>query len=874
MYSVSSIQLGGGYMSITTRLTLEDLFELHGFKPNDGQREAILSLEGPLFLMAGPGSGKTRVLLWRTINLIVFHDVAPEKIFLSTFTEKASKQLQDGLQAILGTVTNITQKPYDISRMYVGTIHSLCQRIIVDRRFIANRSRVRIPSLIDELDQYFFCNSSYFWGRMGDLLHVEDDETFRIELKNYFGNRSNSKHNCTQSLIGIFNRFSEENVSPIEVREKAIKIKDETLLKIANMYQWYKEELFHKNQIDFSLLQQRALGVLEKSEHTIFEFQHVIIDEFQDTNRIQEQLIFRLAKGNKNVCVVGDDDQALYRFRGATVENFVQFPERCNFYLQSSPREIKLNINYRSRRQIVNTYTSFIELIEWDKEDGRGYYRLHDKNIQAYDQSSDIAVVTSTPAPYEDVAKEIAELVKSLIDEKKVEDPNQIAFLFPALRNNTKVKTMKRMLESLGLKVYAPRSGKFLEVEEAKLMFGLFLHIIGKPDQGEYGGAYSDYHNWLRSAKEEAKALIQKDDHLARFVESKKEELHTCADNHIRLLDTVNRNGWTLKDWYEPKKHKAILLKTPGISQQTKKGLGSQTLDRLAEERMKEGKPFSLQYMLNRATSVDWSLLDLFYRLCGFSYFAYIFKLAESGKDEGPICNLSMISDYLARYMEQTRSIITGSSLLDGKLMTDFFGRYVYGLFRLEETEYENAETPFPKGRIPFLTIHQSKGLEFPYVVVGSVEKNMQIQKNEEIIRKIVDADAEPLNLVPEFDAMRLFYVALSRAEKMLIMARPTGRGTRTHKAFKSLFEEKAFKTIPDIDVQGLPAVTMKVEEVPKLYSYTADYLLYQKCARNYMAFKKYEFVPSRSQTMFFGNLIHKTIEDIHNKIIAGRDGR
>ncbi|MEA3318665.1 MAG: ATP-dependent helicase [Bacillota bacterium] len=861
-------------MGIITELTLDYLFDIHGFKPNEGQRDAILSMDEPLFLMAGPGSGKTRVLLWRTVNLIVFKKIVPEKIFLSTFTEKASKQLQEGLQAILGTVTNINNIPYDISRMYIGTIHSLCQRIIGDRRFIVDRSRVRVPSLMDELDQYFFVNSSYFWGRMRELLHVTDDEMFRMELKNYFGNRSSSKHDCTKSLLGIFNRFSEENLSPTEIREKAIHSNDETLIKVANIYQWYKQELSHKNQVDFSLIQQKALDVLMRSEHTTFEFQHVIIDEYQDTNRIQEKLIFRLAKGNKNVCVVGDDDQALYRFRGATVENFVQFPERCNFYLQNSPKEIKLNINYRSRRQIVNTYTSFIEQVEWVREDKAGYYRLHDKNIQAHDQSDNLAVVTSTPGPYEEVAKEISVLVKSLIDEKKVEDPNQIAFLFPALRNNTKVKTMKRTLETLGLKVYAPRSGRFLEVEEPKLMFGLFLHIIGKPEQGEYSGAYLEYHNWLRDAMEEAKGLMKKDERLTRFVDSKKEELRICSDNYVRLLDTVNNKGWTLKDTYQPKEHKAILLRTSGITPQTKRGLGSQTLDKLAEERINEGKPFTLQYMLNRATSVDWSLLDLFYRLTGFSYFTYMFKLAENGTDEGPICNLSMISDYLARYMEQTSSVITGSSLLDGRLVSDFFGRYVYGLFRLEETEFENEETSFPKGRIPFLTIHQSKGLEFPYVVVGSVEKNMRIQKNEEIIRKIVELDAEPLDRMPEFDAMRLFYVALSRAEKALIMARPTGRGTRTHKAFKSLFEEKEFKMIPDIDVKGLPAVTLKIDEIPKLYSYTADYLLYQNCPRNYMTFKKYGFVPSRSQTMFFGNLVHKTIEDIHNRIIGEREGR
>jgi DNA helicase II / ATP-dependent DNA helicase PcrA len=820
-------------MKSTIELTLDYLFELHSFQPNEGQREAILSIDGPLFLMAGPGSGKTRVLLWRTINLIVFHGVQPEKIFLSTFTEKAAKQLQDGLQAILGTVTNLTGKPYDISKMYVGTIHSLCQRIIGDRRFIKDRSRMKVPSLLDELDQYFFINSSMFWEKIREILHIEDDEEFRVELKQYFENRGSSKHDSAQLLISIFNRFSEENLSPQTIQEQAQGLEDDTLYKIAKLYQWYKEELLAKNQVDFSLLQQKALDVLKMSDHVIYEFEHIIIDEYQDTNHIQEQLIFRLAKGHKNVCVVGDDDQALYRFRGATVENFVQFPERCNLYLQRSPKEIKLNINYRSRKQIVNTYTSFIDKVDWVREDGKGYYRLHNKNIKPHNQEEDTAVVTTTPSSYESVAKEIAEFVKRLIDEQKVEDPNQIAFLFPALKNNTKARTMKRALENLGLKVYAPRAGRFLDVDEAKAMFGLFLHILGKPEEGDYGGAYLEYHKWLREAMDVANILMEEDERLSAFVEVKKEELKTCSDDYIRLLETVNSNGWTLKDSYHPQEHKRKLLETPGISQKTKKGLGTQMLDKIAEERIKEGKPFTLNYILNRSTSVDWSILDLFYRLCGFSYFAYMFKLAETGEDEGPICNLSMISGYLARYMEQTRPVITGASLIEGKLITDFFGRYVYGLFRLEESEYENDETPFPKGRIPFLTIHQSKGLEFPYVVLGAPEKNMRIQKNEEIIRKIVAEDSEPLYRIPEFDTMRLFYVALSRAEKMLIIANPTGRGTRTHHAFKELFKEKRFKAIPYVDISQLPEVKEKIDEIPKVYSYTGDYLLYQKCPRN-----------------------------------------
>jgi DNA helicase-2/ATP-dependent DNA helicase PcrA len=138
-----------------TGITLPQLWREHNFEPNDNQRNAILHTDGPLFLPAGPGSGKTRVLLWRTLNLIVFHGVKPDEIFLSTFTEKAALQLKEGLRALLGMVTSVTDTPYDLSKMYVGTVHSLCRKLIADRCFYPHRERGRIPIILDELGQYF-----------------------------------------------------------------------------------------------------------------------------------------------------------------------------------------------------------------------------------------------------------------------------------------------------------------------------------------------------------------------------------------------------------------------------------------------------------------------------------------------------------------------------------------------------------------------------------------------------------------------------------------------------------------------------------------------------------------------------------------------
>ncbi|MEC3885504.1 ATP-dependent helicase [Halobacillus sp. HZG1] len=852
-------------------VSLEEIFCMHDFTPNEGQREAIETLEGPLFLMAGPGSGKTRVLLWRTVNAIVFQGVKPDEIFLSTFTEKASKQLKDGLQSILGSVTNQTGVPYDISSMYIGTVHSLCQRLIADRRFTEGRSRVKPPILLDELDQYFTINSTRFWKVSKDLLHIEEQE-LREELKDYFGRRSSSKHDIALSLISIFNRFSEENISMSSLFSYANAQENNTLLKVVNLYDWYRRDLANQNMVDFALLQRRAYDTLCQGNSSESQFKYVIIDEFQDTNHIQEQLFFKLASGYKNFCVVGDDDQALYRFRGATVENFVQFPDRCQYYLQSSPKEIQLNINYRSKKQIVETYTSFIDKESWVRDDGNGFHRLNEKTIKPHNQETDLAVITTEPNTSEEVAKEIASFVSKMISENIVEDPNQIAFLFPSLKNNVHVKRMKRALESEGINVYAPRAGQFLEVEEAKAILGVLIHIFGKPQRQDYSGSYQDFHDWLDEAEALIQELMNKDERLLNFIETKVNELKQCREDYIRLLKTVNDYEWSIKDMYNPKKHKRVLVNTPLISQRANKGISAGRIDKLVEKKKEEEKPISLQYILNRATSVDWNLLDVFYRLTGFPYFSRLFKLAEDGTDEGPISNLSMISEYLSRYMEQSRSIISGGRLVEDKFGNDFFGRYIYGLYRIGESEVENDETPFPKGRVPFLTIHQSKGLEFPYVVLGSPgKKNFGVPKNEEIIRPITNRGSEPLEKIPRYDTMRLFYVALSRAEKGLIITNLRGRGQVVDPAFKKLFEEMNYPTLSSIDTFNLSKVTAKEEDIPKVYSYTSDYLLYIKCPRNYMAFKKYGFVPSRTQTMLFGSLVHKTIEDLHNKIIAQR---
>jgi len=262
-------------------ITIENLWADVDFEPNESQRQAILHTRGPLFLTAGPGSGKTRVLLWRTLNLIVFGDTKPEDIFLGTFTEKAAHQLKEGLRSLLGLVTNRVGVPYDISKMYIGTVHALCQRMITDRRFSRDHRRAAAPILLDELSQYFHFYHPRNFQSLIEAAEIPDVETVNAFFGNlYQGAGSVSRHHAVMRCIGLFNRFSEEC---LDCEEADSRTDDEILKRLLKMYQAYKESLAPEGRpamVDFSLLQQQAFGALERFDGAGHVFKHVIIDEY------------------------------------------------------------------------------------------------------------------------------------------------------------------------------------------------------------------------------------------------------------------------------------------------------------------------------------------------------------------------------------------------------------------------------------------------------------------------------------------------------------------------------------------------------------------------------------------------------------------
>jgi DNA helicase-2/ATP-dependent DNA helicase PcrA len=882
-------------------ITLEELWHVDDFKPNDAQRRAILHTDGPLYLPAGPGSGKTRVLLWRTLNLIVFHGVKPEEIFLSTFTEKAARQLKDEITIMLANAQKYTQEKYDTSRMYVGTVHSLCQQLIRDRRFAGRSSD--LPAMLDDIDQYMLVSDQ--WTRLMTASGLDGEPaTIFEEINTYLKmKKSRSRHDAISNCITFFNRCADEDIDvkgAIVHRQHADK-PDHTLIALLKMCDMYRQILDEQSKVDFGSIQLKALTLLLNSAVARSQFKHVIIDEYQDTNPVQERIFFELARGHGNICVVGDDDQALYRFRGATVENFVMFKQSLQRSLNVQATEIALDINYRSHHKIVGLYNTYMRDTQHWTADGH-LWRVR-KTIKpnpnpapdvSAQQDSVIQMMSGSPPQ---VTQQLAQFIKTLLDEGRVTNPNQIAVLFKSVKS-TKAKQLIQALENVGLKAYAPRAGRFLEVEEAVDMLGVLMQFTGKPTTTWQlaNGDFSEYMKWADETYKRGAILVQSDPFLKQYMDDRKQLIVARVHDRQILLDALASANIARDMQYDPdtsegKRIKQVLLAS-AASAEALKPIRRKRFEEVARQRIRDGKPLVVNQLVARATTFDFGLMDLFYQIQGFDHFKAMIDKAQQPKsaqvdsvtkkpdvDEGPIINLGLVSRYLARFVDsQNSALLSARDFTDDSLLRRFWMRYIYVLFRRNESEYEDEEMMFPSGRIPFLTIHQSKGLEFPVVILGSPQVSTG-QKNriEELMRELShrDKNREPLKRIEEFDIMRLFYVALSRAKNLCILTNYTGPGNSSHESVKHLLAHgRKYITQPDVfAMSDLPVAKPGSNAIQRRYSYTTDYLNYQNCARQYMIFRKYDFAPSRTPYQMFGSLIHSTIEEIHSLLIDARTG-
>lgn len=764
-------------------------------KANPQQLEAILATNGPVLIIAGPGSGKTFTLVERIVYLITQKGVAPESLLVVTFTDKAARELTTRISNRLAELGI----QFNLNEMYLGTFHSICLRLLEDYREFTRLKRSF--TLFDQFDQqYFLYQRIKAFRELPDAqLVLGDDQTGRWAQ--------------SESLLKWLNKVSEEALDPgtlaaapeVEIRA------------LAACFTKYQELLNEHNSLDFSGIQYEALQLLVKHPEVLAllreKLTYLMVDEYQDTNTIQERILLLLAGERRNLCVVGDDDQGLYRFRGATVRNILEFPALFN---DGQCKQVKLTVNYRSHPDIIRFYNEWMQEQTWN--DGVRVFRFTKQiepckadfpnmpttvRLAARDENGDI---TNWHA-------EVLTFLNGLKTSGKLSDWNQVAFLFRSVKND-KVVSLARFLEAQGVPVFSPRSNMFFEREEVRLMVGALIFLFPQ---------FPKVRAWAEGV----------------FLPIWDYYDHQCFKpftDHLR-----NPENKPLLDWARPlaKRHAVLTQNT------------------------------------------DYAFSGLFYQLLQFPLFSrFLTEEAVQGMDKGRAArNLGTFSKLLTKFEYLHFVSVLNPEFLE-KNLRDLFNQFLRFLFDGGIGEYEDEAEYAPKGCVSFFTIHQSKGLEFPVVVCGSLEAVPRKQYGAldvllEDCGYLSKERFEPLDRIKSFDFWRLFYTAFSRAQNLLVLAAQELRGRGLGKSPSKYFSRLFYK-LPswrDIDLSVLTFEAVKQINLKREYSFTSHITVFENCAEQYRFFKDLEFAPIRESPMLFGTLVHQTIEDIHKTVLRGEEG-
>lgn len=435
----------------------------YGLSPsgaNADQNKAIHSTEGPVLIIAGPGSGKTYTLVERIAHLIQTGNATPESLFVATFTDKAAREL---LTRISNRLIEL-KIPFNHNEMTIGTFHSICLSLLEEHRDFTRLKRNY--SLFDQFDQQYF-----LYENLNKFLSIPHIETVVGPSLSYWSR--------SEELLHWLNKVSEEDINP-DVLSKA---PEPELVALSEAYKTYEKLLDANNALDFSTIQLEMLRLLEKYPAILDSLRanitHIMVDEYQDTNTIQEKILKLLVGPKHNLCVVGDDDQGLYRFRGATIRNILEFPK---IFPDGECKQVQLKTNYRSHPDIIAFYAQWMDRQNWSK-DGKMF--RFDKKITATDDKSFPSVPTVlklTTQGHEAYQEDVLAFVNKLKKSSQIKDWNQIAFLFRSVRHEVAVD-LARYLEQHGIPVHSPRSNMFFEREEIRLALGAILFML--PQAGE-----------------------------------------------------------------------------------------------------------------------------------------------------------------------------------------------------------------------------------------------------------------------------------------------------------------------------------------------------------------------------------------------------
>ena len=760
---------------------------------NPQQLEAITTTEGPLLIIAGPGSGKTFTLVERIVYLLTQKDTTPECIMVVTFTDKAAQELTTRISNRLDQL----DARFNLNEMYLGTFHSICLRWLQDHREFTRLKHNFV--VFDEFDQHYFV-----YQRFSEFEALEG-------ITHLAGNPATiSTWERSEVLVKWINTVSEEALD-IQTLLAASDAAIQALGRCAQLYHTLLEE---QNALDFSTIQREALQLLRNypsvRDALKERIAYVMVDEYQDTNTIQERILLELVgTDSPNLCVVGDDDQGIYRFRGATIRHILQFGSAFT----SSHTRVALSTNYRSHEGIIAFCTRWMAGQEWAYE-GR-QFRYPKQLVPRPGEFPAMPAVVRVSARSEAAwQEEVLSFLQALRTDGQLTDWNQAAFLFRSVKN-PKVRALAVYLEQHGIPVYSPRANQFFEREEVRLMIGALIFLFPQFPQARkwQTGAHLDIWDYYDQ------------ECFAAFAETLRQPEHA-----------------ELRRWARQK----------------------------------------AQTHLNLTENTDYAFSGLFYELLRFPLFSrYLDEnlLKEGLQQSRAMRNLGLFSQLLNKFEYLHHITVLQDEYLDLNLR-QLFNRFLRFLKEGGINEYEDEAEYAPSGYVSFLTIHQAKGLEFPVVLVDSLNAvpRKQYTELDETLEQgyLVRPPFEPLAQTKNYDFRRLYYTAFSRAQNLLVLtaSEKEGQGRTPSASFKDYYQRLPSWRDPTLRLAELPLEKVKQAHLKREYSFTSHITVYENCAEQYRFFRELDFAPVRRNAILFGTLVHQTIEDIHRTVLRGEQHR
>lgn len=811
---------------------------------NENQQKVVeYNGNKPLLVEAGPGSGKTRVIIERVKFLINELKVNPSSLLVITFTRKAANELKDRLSEDIPK--NI------INKMQISTIHSFCLDFL--------KKRGNVTNLIDddsgEKRRLFIQKYKYKLGfknefyladyQIPSVINKFDEyTTFKVDIDGLIDYIKQTRP-IDKEYVDFVNSFKFFPSKKVRENEKFKKSwYNARFLQTPKAYVKYLELLDLFNAVDYNTVQIKFLESLKENPET--QYTNILVDEFQDTDPVQAEIFEILLKNAESFTAVGDVDQSIYSFRGSFRDYFEEFYNKYNAEL------ISLNYNYRSTNNIIRTSEAFI------KPQRKEYSKKYLVGARNEDKAS---YILESLDPQEE-AQKIFNLIKDLKDNGKIRQYSDVAILYRSIVSNKNIPFLIDKFKKNDISYHISGTEDLIESDEVKSILTLFYYIARKLDHS-YGMSNLEK-EWLNLRAFCGIDFIPKFRKLS--VETKRYLMELQENFENDVLKTEKEVYFELTGKKSrKKKFNGVFTRNEDVLIEIFKRVNKPVVDLDLIEDAGDREFFTeLEKLRENVFSSDeedkLTILEVYYELlnlCG--YFDDL--VINNGDYEFELENLSKISRTIFNY----ESIISAND--------------VRGLFFFLTNVIEGYGTSSSAvDGVQLMTVHKAKGLEFPVTIVSSLsEYNFPLAPRDPMREKdninkddtfytpnkfleykdCSEADEVNLGLAEE---NRVIYVAMTRAQDILVLS-VVGKMPEEICRISNYFNKNL-----DLDNISVSSVGSKPEENKLNLSYSS-FADYNNCPWRYNLLNKLHFKVSQKEVTKMGSIIHEALDVINQEI-------